>query len=650
LSVRRLSLHQDGFTALAYASAEGRPGVAKVLLERGAGTLEHITKVSIKGFTPLSMAIAAGHEKIAVMLVQRLVLCTGFGISQPLPGLRKGLPLLAAAANNGMCELAELALDSGALVDATGEYGSAARQASSKGHLQVLSLLRRRGADLGGCLATAAAAGHVQTIKKLLKLGVDVNSLSAGQTMPAVCVAAARAQLAAVEALLAAGAAIPLNQQNSVLRSLCHKLDDAVAAQMLQLLLPRCDMYEAVPRNDGDPTAFAQAVCGGKLQAAKLLASAGADVMYVDVQRRNAVHLAAGSSSLAALQWVVSLRVDPRARARHGSVPLHCASARVPAQADIMEYLLGLPGAAADLTAVDIDGRTPLHIAADKGSDAAVQALLQRGANVAAADHKGATPLMLAKTAAVVKLLLAAGADAAAADIVGCTALHYCARSNAAAGAVCVLLKAGTDPTATALNHATAADVAAYKGHTALQTLLLRAADDYSKAHPQAVRASAVKHSEVGDSASGAAAATGSSSAVPPAATAAAAVTTHESSSSNRALGSLNSSSSSELAAAAGSSDSTNTAVAAAQPSAVSTGCASSIDTSSVQKQQQQQQQQKPAAQKAKQPCANCGNTEHTRRCRACAAVYYCSIECQKVCFADARHRAECEAKAALLT
>jgi ankyrin repeat protein len=121
-----LSLHQDGLTALAYASAEGRPGVAKVLLERGTGTLEHIMKVSIKGFTPLSMAIAAGHEKIAVLLLQRLVQCTGFDISQPLPGLRKGLPLLAAAATKGMCELAEIALDSGALVNATGEYGSAA--------------------------------------------------------------------------------------------------------------------------------------------------------------------------------------------------------------------------------------------------------------------------------------------------------------------------------------------------------------------------------------------------------------------------------------------------------------------------------------------------------------------------------------------
>jgi hypothetical protein len=70
----------------------------------------------------------------------------------------------------------------------------------------------------------------------------------------------------------------------------------------LKLVLPRCGNYEAVLHNDGDPTAFAQAICGGKLQAAKVLAGAGANVMYVDVQGRNAVHLAASSSSLAVLQ------------------------------------------------------------------------------------------------------------------------------------------------------------------------------------------------------------------------------------------------------------------------------------------------------------------------------------------------------------
>jgi uncharacterized protein len=515
---------KDGLTALAYANAEDRPGVVNVLLDRGAGTLEQILKVSIKGFTPLSMAIAGGHEKIAVLLLQRLVQCAGFDISQPLAGLRKGLPLLAAAASKGMGDLIELALDSGAPVNATGEYGSAASQAASKGHLQILSLLHRRGADLtlGACLANAAAVEHVHTFKKLLKLGVNVNSLSAGHTLPAVFVATARAQLAAVEALLAAGADVPLLQQNSLLASVCRRLDDTVAAQMLKLLLPRCGKYEAVPRISEDSTAFAYAVSAGKLQAARLLASAGANVMYVDEQGHNAVHRAASGSSLEMVQWVVSLGVDPRARARDGSLPLHAACAQVPARADMIEYLLNVPGGAAvaDLKVVDTNGSTPLHVAASSGSEVAVEALLRRGADVKAVDYNCATPLMHAKTALVVKLLLAAGADAAAVDMVCCTALHYFARNNVAAGAVCLLLKAGTDPTATAINRATAADLAGNKGHTALQSLLLRATDDYRKAHP--VAASAVDHSVVNrcDCTGAVAAASGSTAVAVPAATA----------------------------------------------------------------------------------------------------------------------------------
>jgi hypothetical protein len=51
----------------------------------------------------------------------------------------------------------------------------------------------------------------------------------------------------------------------------------------------------------------------------------------------------------------------------------------------------------------------------------------------------------------------------------------------------------------------------------------------------------------------------------------------------------------------------------------------------------------KQKKQKVKQPCANahCGQLT-TKLCRRCAAVHYCSIECQKVCFKDPKHRAQC--------
>jgi MYND finger len=46
---------------------------------------------------------------------------------------------------------------------------------------------------------------------------------------------------------------------------------------------------------------------------------------------------------------------------------------------------------------------------------------------------------------------------------------------------------------------------------------------------------------------------------------------------------------------------------------------------------------------KVKQPCANvdCGQLT-TKLCRRCAAVHYCSAECQKACFKGPEHKAQC--------
>jgi Ankyrin repeat len=48
------------------------------------------------------------------------------------------------------------------------------------------------------------------------------------------------------------------------------------------------------------------------------------------------------------------------------------------------------------------------------------------------------------------------------------------------------------------------------------------------------------------------------------------------------------------------------------------------------------------------QPCVQCGKMTK-KRCRRCQAVYYCSEQCQMLCFKDPEHRAQCDAAAAML-
>jgi Ankyrin repeats (3 copies)/Ankyrin repeat len=193
---------------------------------------------------------------------------------------------------------------------------------------------------------------------------------------------------------------------------------------------------------------------------------------------------AASGGSLAAVKWLQSLGLDPRALTATSDLPLRWACQYK--HPHLVQYFLSLPGAAADVHARSSKGQAPLHIAALYAADSIVQLLLQRGAVADARNTSGCTPLMVASSLPVVKLLLAAGADATAFNSMGMTVLQYQAKHGACAGTVCLLLKAGADPTATVTingSSVTAATLPGINGHFALEALLSRAADDYRKKH-----------------------------------------------------------------------------------------------------------------------------------------------------------------------
>jgi ankyrin repeat protein len=127
------------------------------------------------------------------------------------------------------------------------------------------------------------------------------------------------------------------------------------------------------------------------VQTARVLHAAGADVLQQDADGYLPVYHAAQSGCFDTMRWLLSLGANPRAASRDGSLPLHSACAA--AQADTAEHLLSYArsagAAAADLSAVDTAGLTPLHLAAASGSEGVVKLLLQRDADVttAAARH-----------------------------------------------------------------------------------------------------------------------------------------------------------------------------------------------------------------------------------------------------------------------
>jgi ankyrin repeat protein len=131
---------------------------------------------------------------------------------------------------------------------------------------------------------------------------------------------------------------------------------------------------------------------------------------------------------------------------------------------------------------------TSLHIAIKKHHTAIAQLLLEHGATAVmnSAVHTtysddapccdSVTALMMCTEPDTVKLLLAAGADVHVAIDIGNTALHITAKHNWKAPMLCVLIKAGADLHAVNSKGKTAVQLAHDKGHTLIEQLLNRAA------------------------------------------------------------------------------------------------------------------------------------------------------------------------------
>jgi ankyrin repeat protein len=135
----------------------------------------------------------------------------------------------------------------------------------------------------------------------------------------------------------------------------------------------------------------------------------------------------------------------------------------------------------ADVNAAQQDGTTPLHWAVERDAPEIVQMLIRAGASVKAANRYGATPMWLASVngnAKTIAMLLEAGADAGSANGDGETALMVAARTGKT-DAVNLLLARGADPNATeGWRGQTALMWAAAEGHRAvIDALVARGAD-----------------------------------------------------------------------------------------------------------------------------------------------------------------------------
>jgi ankyrin repeat protein len=365
-------------------------------------------------------------------------------------------------------ETAQLLLAAGARADVANRYGvTPISLAAANGSAVLVEALLKAGADANSSmpqgetvLMTAARAGKTGAVQALLDRGADVNAKEDGLGETALMWAAAENRAEAAKILIAHGA--PVNDRS---KELTYQKDRFGLEGVLTIL----------PRGNWTPLMYAARQ--GAVDAARVLAEAGADLDFRDFEGTTALVRAivnwhydvagvlvekgadpnlADTSGMAALYAVVDMNTLGEIYGR----PARKLTDQLDAAGLVKMLLAHGARPNAVLTAATVQknhtpgagslgaGSTPLMRAAKGGDYRLMQALLDGGADPALTQRNRTTALMLASglgrgtgafqkdvgteadLLAAVKLLVEHGVDVNATNDAGQTALHFAVQSG----------------------------------------------------------------------------------------------------------------------------------------------------------------------------------------------------------------------------
>jgi len=383
----------DGMTALHWAVYHDSPEIAALLVAAHA----NVSAANRYGVTPLSLACTNGDAAIVDLLLK-----AGANPNQSLPG---GETPLMTAARTGKLPVVKMLLSRGATVDAKDERRgqTALMWAAAEGHAPVVHALVDAGADFKTRLPSgftpllfAAREGRIDVVRTLLESGADVNETipadgprrrgyggglpPAGATPLLIAVKNAHFELASV--LLDAGA---------------NPNADATGYTVLHLI--------AVVRNpgvgDNDPSPEGSGNMTS-LDLVKKLVARGANVNARMTKKPNLNNtrlnemgatpflLAALTDDVALMKLLAASGADPALKNADNSTPLMVAAglaSRSPGEdpgteSETLAAVQLLLEMGADINAVDNNGETAMHSAAYKNLPKVVKLLAAKGANI----------------------------------------------------------------------------------------------------------------------------------------------------------------------------------------------------------------------------------------------------------------------------
>lgn len=344
----------------------------------------------------------------------------------------------------GDLETVSLLVAAGADLDKEGDRGwPALRYALTREDLSFARLLIESGANVRhrGLLYTAAKDGPPGAVNLLLEAGADPRLENIRRTSTGLHGFDSNGDLAALEALLEAGADINV-QDSSGRTPLSRAMSNRNPAIIRHMIAAGAEMSNPEDWSKG----LLSAASNGQPmpEIIELAIANGADPNYRDRRGRTALHLLADGNGTDAAAVLVAAGADIEALDRNVNTPfLRAIRARNVPMAEAFIKL------GADIEATGTAGRGALHYVARRGGHDMLSWMLAKSTDVNPRDEDENTPLMLVPGWAGIsmRLLLDAGADVNASNALGQTPLHFAASSGYIEG-VGALVAAGANPRA----------------------------------------------------------------------------------------------------------------------------------------------------------------------------------------------------------